>query len=98
MCVAAASMFFVATGLLADPPDSVKPVLREGTFVMRDTTTHPPSPVSAKALERLNANSTEKWNVQWHRTTGLPGIGGGVTKKKYEGSPLSNRRRKGAWI
>jgi len=67
MCLAAVSLFFVATGLLADPPDSAKPSLREGTFVMRDTTTHPPSPVSAKALERLNANSTEKWNVQWHR-------------------------------
>lgn len=89
--VSGLSVFFVFSALFAgEPPDSAnletdKSALQPTKWVPRDTTQRGPNPVSLKVLERLNANSVEKWHVSWERFTGLPGIGGGVTKKEYPG-------------
>jgi|GEM_PF-6416506 len=80
------SIFLIGNALLAEPSDSTKSKLEEGIFVQVDTTHRPPNPVSLKALERLQANSMKKWNVQWDEKTGLPGIGSGKIEGKYKGN------------
>jgi len=80
-------VYSVVSVLWAEPPDSVKPGLQEGTFVprYRDTTTRKRSPVALAALERLNANSPKRWSVNWNKYTGVPETMGGSTNKKYPG-------------
>jgi hypothetical protein len=86
LSVGGISVLLIATALFADSPDTAKPRLKEGVFVRRDTTRRPPNPVSRQALERLQANSVKKWKVHWHPETGLPGLGGGQTEKRYSGN------------
>ncbi len=86
LSITATAIFLIVTALFADSPDSIK---KAGEDTPKPTITTPvkPNPVSLKALERLQANSSKKWRVHWHEKTGLPGIGSGEIRRKYKGTP-----------
>ncbi|MFH2002117.1 MAG: hypothetical protein ABIK28_20760 [Planctomycetota bacterium] len=83
LTISGMAVLLVIASLYAEPQDSAKSKLQEGIFVKADTTHRPPNQVSLKALERLQANSAEKWNVQWNEFTGLPKTMKGITKHAF---------------